>query len=738
VRPNGAARLDEHTLASDEVIVRWSGWSLAVSRPRFAPAGAPPAPKIDRPFRFVFALDPDAPLPQLRFTADYDVRLRVADIAGGGLAVDDLDADRCAIRDRQFRRHEPVPSPAVLVPGGAGAPPLGPGETPVVVVIRDGGADLSRATRDLVRPQASFAMAEQHGEFDHPSLDHEVTFGFLQREALADPAAGGVQALAVPAPGSPRADADDSAWPSWPALGTKSLVLAPRSGDQPVLRWEGDRLVVRLAPAEVLDLELSCKLTENFRDHFHIGSHLPDDDGTKRAADAGRHPLISPAQRVALVHAVRQPLRVPDAGSGLTARTREPRQTSVALAPGAVFGVDGNSTARLDVALAWTDRTDTGPAPGTATATFAVARGQRAVEADAVFDFGDTRHRVVTPTLRGVGRFRTFYDPAEADEAFCVASQPLTAVDVPSTARPAPPVVLGVRPAFRWFEEPDGVLGPGIVRRTREGARLRVELARPWYLTGDGERLAVVLWDTAGGPPPAELRDQITQAGRDPTWETGDTDRWPTPSQVLGGQGEPGRPALADRTERVLAVPFQPFLDGDRWWADVHLRALAAASYAPFVRLAVARYQPSSLPGLELSRVVPAPMAPLLPDRALTVARDGATVTVTLDGLGPVRPQPNRVDTVLETTGAPGDAELSAFAASGGVPAWVPVGGAVAHGGLGDELRLTVPAGTGRLRVRVREVELVGADAGVAPPPPATDAEMRERAVFVDAVAVPA
>jgi hypothetical protein len=740
VKANGARRIDDERVAADEVVVRWSGWSLALARPRFAPAGAEPAPKIDRAFKFEFELDPGTPLPQLRFTDDYDVRLRVADIAGGGLAPGDLEADRCALRAQKYRRHEPVPSPAVLLEEGVELENLGVGEAVRVVVIRDGAAAPAGPVRRIARPSASLSMAEQHRELDN-GLDHETTFGLLLRDDLPDPAAGGVQAFPVPAPGSPGAQALDTAWPGWPEPGAKSVELAPHSADQPPLRWEGTRLFVRLKPAETLDVELSSKLTADFRDHFHIAGDLPDKP-TRDAADAGRHPLITPAETVAFIHAVRIPLRKPDAGpAGLSALAREPGQTSLVLRPGSAFGVDGNSTVRLDVMLAWEDRTDEGRTPGAAVASFPVERGQREAGTDAQFEFADTRHRTVTPTLKAVGRFRQFYDPNEPDSEFCLESDPLPAVNVLSTARPAPPVVLGVRPAFRWIDEPEGTIGPGIVRRTREGGRLRVELARPWYLTGEGERLAVVLWDHTGDAPSGELLEHVTQAGRDPIWDTGDVDRWPAPSLFFGTPEIPGKPRLADRPEQVVAVPHEPFLDGDRWWADVRLPGLAAASYAPFVRLAVARYQPNSLEGLELSRVVIAPMAPLLPDRALTVVRAGDTVRVTLDGLGPAGPppQPSRVDVVLESCDAPGGADLAALEPpAGGVPAWQAVPGAGAHGRLGDELALALPAVSGLLRVRVREVELVGAEAGAQAPLTSTTGELAERSAFFDVIAVPA
>lgn len=745
LKANGARRIDAEQLAADEVVARWSGWSLAVARPRFAPGAPKPKPTVRRPFAFQIGLDPHGKLPKLRFTSRYDVRLRVVDVAGGGLAADDIRADRCAIRDQEYGRHEPVSSPAVVLEPSVEPGHLGPGESVACVVIRAEPGLPATPRRSLLRPQTTLNVAEHHNAFEDSHFDDEQSFELVQKasaggqDAIPDPAAEGVSAFPVPAAGSPAAETLAVGWPPWPQGGTRHVELRSRNPGEPVTRWEDDTLIVRLKPAEQLDVEFSSTLRGNFKDHFHLFDVMPA--SSKDAVGLGRHPLVTPAQTVTFVHAVRKPLPA-DAGTGLSTASRQPEQTSITLTPGDVFKVDGNSTVQLDVKAAWTDRTDAGTSPGSAVQSFPIARGQKELDAEVHFEFADTRHRLVTCNLSAVGRFRQFFAPGPAGD-FCLETPPLPVVNVLSTARPAPPVVLGVRPAFRWIDEPEGSLGPGILRRTREGGRLRVELARPWYLTGEGERLAVVLWDHSGSAPADDLLAHVTQAGRDPIWDTGEVDRWPEPSTFFDVPEPQGKPRLADRSERIVAVPHEPFLDdaGASWWADVRLAGLASSSYAPFVRLALARYQPNSLDGLELSQVVLAPMAQLLPDRTVTLIRAASSVSVTLDGLGPTGPQPNRVDVVLETSAAPGTTDLTAFEApAGDVTAWVAVPDAVQHGGLGDELSLTLPAGPGALRVRVREVELVGAVSGAPAPKPQTGTvdELEERTVFVETIAVPA
>jgi hypothetical protein len=87
--------------------------------------------------------------------------------------------------------------------------------------------------------------------------------------------------------------------------------------------------------------------------------------------------------------------------------------------------------------------------------------------------------------------------------------------------------------------------------------------------------------------------------------------------------------------------------------------------YQPFVHLALARFQPNSLGGVELSAVTRLAWAQLAPDRSATVlldALDLTKVTVTVagwstTGTDAARNQPNTVSVILQTTSAlnPGD-----------------------------------------------------------------------------------
>jgi len=69
----------------------------------------------------------------------------------------------------------------------------------------------------------------------------------------------------------------------------------------------------------------------------------------------------------------------------------------------------------------------------------------------------------------------------------------------------------------------------------------------------------------------------------------------------------------------VEVAPHDVFFDPDRrlWYCDIEVNW--GAAYYPFIRLALARYQPSSISGAHLSNIVLADLMALTPDRSLNV-----------------------------------------------------------------------------------------------------------------------
>ena len=265
--------------------------------------------------------------------------------------------------------------------------------------------------------------------------------------------------------------------------------------------------------------------------------------------------------------------------------------------------VQGLATARFtsyfidphDVAFGPSDAIELGePVVGTTFSLRHADTGQTYAEgADYGLDTADGRLRRVPDgaIVRG--------EPLVAEYAFGPnilttpqGDQPSVTVVVPSSSAPPAPVITAVQPASRRRQRRRW----GAQMLQTDGRILRLRIARPWWVTGAEERLAVVL-DGATVP-------LTTRYSRDP---------------VQSGVGA-GVPSVADFTaadqtldQLVATLPdgelrtvslagHTPVFDADRgdWAVDVEVHA---PGYRPTIRLAVARWQPDSIAGAELSAV---------------------------------------------------------------------------------------------------------------------------------------
>ena len=213
-------------------------------------------------------------------------------------------------------------------------------------------------------------------------------------------------------------------------------------------------------------------------------------------------------------------------------------------------------------------------------------------------------------------------------------------VSVASTARPAAPDIAFVLPIFSF----DTTTSSTSVTSTRSGNALRVYLNRPWYSSGDGEQLGVVVYPGPGSPP-GSLAPFVSGYGRDPIRTTNLQTRQPALSDFTLAASTQGSINLEETSAALVGVAGHTvewegtyhFL----WYADIAIDSSSplggsdAYSYFPFVRMALVRYQPNSLDGYWVSKVVVADFAQVAPDRfaTLTFPTD-TTVSVTVSGVG--------------------------------------------------------------------------------------------------------
>lgn len=422
-----------------------------------------------------------------------------------------------------------------------------------------------------------------------------------------------------------------------------------------------------------------------------------------RLALEGGHPMLTPAADLTLVHAVQQPLGYPEFTvlSILHQSSPSPKPSALANAFAPITAwravnshsavllgglhIHGKSTAKIDLEATWWEFTDDPSQPGPvkkrasshvekielrtldpsliysdssetrAVATY-IPQGDTlwfSVPTDKIpglytpseiaaprHQFDDTKHRRVRYQAIATSRFQEYFP---TNLKFTRSSSRL-AVNVPSSARPALPDVEYVIPIFGYEQQET----TNVKTTVRRGNGVRVYLQRPWYSSGQNELLAAVLWPESNPYPDTPTREKyksyFTQWGLDPIWKTGGLGAVPATYQFPKAVAQAQSLALEESDLLVDAAGHCVFFDAARklWYCDIVFENDSA--YMPFVRLALARYQPHSLTGVELSHVVLADFAQLTPDRSAAVSVDPAdprNARVFVGGLipqGPMQP----------------------------------------------------------------------------------------------------
>jgi hypothetical protein len=310
-------------------------------------------------------------------------------------------------------------------------------------------------------------------------------------------------------------------------------------------------------------------------------------------------------------------------------------------------------------------------------------------------------------------------------------------LSVPSSARPGAPDVRYILPLFAFGTASSSAE----VKSLRLGNAVRVYLGRPWWSSGAGELLGVVVYPVPAGVPatvyPPTLEPFVTRYGRDPLRVTNAV-RVPTSKDfalatrigtnisLVEAESTGPPPVLVDVVGHEVGFDT----DHQLWYCDIEINTSALPptgaptpffSYWPFVRLGLVRYQPASLRGVEVSRVVQADFVQIAPNRLATLTFPSPTeVRVTVAGVGyvtgPVQGLGPVTATVEEEIPGVTDPDLKWVAVAKSTVTLVP------KMATGEEVTWTavllLPAirGSRPFRIRIEEAELyVGPGGTLAP-----------------------
>jgi hypothetical protein len=708
-----------------EAVFAWSGWSLAAPEPGRAimpddethaegPNDTPPGLPLHASFKAR-----RGSLPTLRFGRTYQVRLRAADVTGGGLPWSEGKAGVGEVESEPvfFGRLEPVEAPPLTLVADDPLPADGESLGRAAMRLMDEQDTTTTSVRRLVvPPRVGQRFAEAHGVLDRDDGRPDPSrYGLLvgrdaaTKEVIVetrawnpDGAPGGGAIIETPYPvhpeGAPTPWLDDPLaaglavrvfglpdidpatvhrlsfvsdewdpdhWPEdWPSARPIVIRAAADAGD---VSWDraSRTLVIPLGKAERARLRISALVPKRGWEMMRLIERVRAmPDGADRWKNirarlfAGQHWMFTPWRVLELVHATQRPLIEPDLEHLGASRPLDDPTARI----GFSTPIHAKSTLKLDVKGEWLEIDDSRPEGPTTrrleAAAFTipfhrldhpdlVARRQQGRHV-----FADTRARRVFYTPTATTRFREYMPPdIRADAANLTRSGPARRVWVPASSPPPPPIIRHIVPTFGWRTTSSA---GGAKTVWRNGGGLRVYLERPWFASGANEMLAVLLPRGQADPQASAARAFVTQWGADPLWPGGkvntvaprrqdfplrvESEPVPTLFTSVAPQGEtppdpvpegedagsnfwltqlqaPGMPAGLEVDAVPHAVGFNP--DLGLWYADIVVQP--GAAYFPFIRLALARYQPNAMGNCHLSSVVMASFQQLAPDRMATV-----------------------------------------------------------------------------------------------------------------------
>lgn len=428
------------------------------------------------------------------------------------------------------------------------------------------------------------------------------------------------------------------------------------------------------------------------------------------AINRGEHWAFTPALEMEMIHATQRPVVQP--APVFHGIQRVEGQVDVGLS--LTSPCHAESTADLVLDGRWIIPSDGGPDAAAPSADWQSGRAFRRMLApthtpDGTITltgkhaFGDTRYRRVRYRLGGSSRFAEFFPPEVRDDRAQISSvSDDVVVHIPNAAQPPAPTVSRTIPVFDWLRDTVGTRQASYRR-----AGLRIYLDRPWFESGFGEMLGVVLAPASLTDDPNASSSALEQTGghvtrwaADPIWapdgapgkltsffpgmeafsararpDDGPDERWPDffpePERDLSG----GNPSFSDLslpdengssavTVDVAGHPVSWDADQGQYYADVMMDTDGV--YQPFVSLAVSRFHPVSAPDCHLSPALRLEALQVLPERLVVARKVSLGWNIFLYGYGhgvapgeggDDRPSATvvRVEVQRATTAQPGD-----------------------------------------------------------------------------------
>jgi hypothetical protein len=463
----------------------------------------------------------------------------------------------------------------------------------------------------------------------------------------------------------------------WPEMLPFRIILEePKSGGDNQPQWDDKKRVlhIKLPKGEVAKVKLSsyvpAKVINSLGMIEWMKKYASHDEITKlnQFTALGLHWMITPFTMISLVHATQQPLGIMnfisyvDEFSGAVVESIRPEKqlgNTFAHLEGLV-AIHGKTTLKVDVQAYWKDPLDDGtnddPENSFTEHNMPVIehklntddtelnfRRKKVIDSMSmsmsfpvkdnrwIHNFGDTKYRKINYKIVATTRFKEYFNSKEIKDSDFTRSLDAKNIEILNSARPDAPKILYVIPTFKWYKSS---ADNGKLESIRIGRGLRVYMERSWFSSGEGELLGVVLWQGLLPQNDDEfnkISSFVTLCGTDPIWKSTILS-----SNLSSSDFTTDDPAglnkmedltleelrdvkIMDKSAKLRVVGYPVHFDSERklWYADIIMNTFD--SYSPFVRLALARYQPKSVENAHLSRIILADFVQPVPDRYVKV-----------------------------------------------------------------------------------------------------------------------
>jgi len=406
---------------------------------------------------------------------------------------------------------------------------------------------------------------------------------------------------------------------------------------------------IKIDKAEVMEIDVCCSIADNGKGIMALNDLVQNDSAADlitsfdKFTDEGKNWMLTPSRKIHLIHAVQRPLLPPvitikKTGEDQLNEISEPKIGQTTIDITGKIEISAKSTSKVEV-ISKIERLVEDEKDGFTRVLVlgpvmeisVLNHEQNSVSIPATEQqLNDTKYKKVIYSAIATSRFQKYFtspdDPTKKLD-FTRSSDHVITIEVKNTGIPSMPEIVKSIPVFRWEEVPNQ-------NYLKRHSGLRVYVKGPWFSSGDGEMLGIILKNSPNQKEIDDANDDndvssyVTRWGQDIIHASNSLPNpFPYKEQFRNYKSCLEKVTLNELdhqdSKTVTVVGYEASYDKNEklWYGDVEIDAHPA--YFPFVTLSSVRYQPNSIQTAHISRVAFTPPMQIAPSRSVSLIRLG-------------------------------------------------------------------------------------------------------------------